>query len=208
VPANVSWFAVELWGGGGGGAGSCCCKQGIPGGSGSYARKFVTGLSGGEVYTICAAGSTGCSGDASSGCSSYPSYVALSGGAVQVCASGGGQGCGICFFGSGCSYKGCPTMQCGSYTGSFGLCGVGGSGKGSSFCHSGSWQWMPSAAYTSGGNRGTRGNCARERGCWFGGYAHWPGGGGASATEHSGANTYCGAPGAGGLVSIYYPTTS
>lgn len=83
-----------------------------------------------------------------------------------------------------------------------------GGGKGSSFCHNGSWQWMPSAPFTGGGTRGTRSHCQRSAGCDMGGYAHWPGGGGASAVEHGGAGAYCGAAGSGGLVSIYYPVVS
>ena len=211
VPTGVSWFAVELWGGGGGGASACCCKQGAsPGGSASYARKFVTGLSGtgGEVYTLCAAGSTGCSQNATTGCIGFPSFVSVSGGAVQVCASGGGSGQSKCFFGYGCSYSGCPQSQCGSWTGTFGICGTTGSGKGSSFCHNSSWNWMPSAPYTAGGNRGTRNHCTRCQGCGMGGYAHWPGGGGASVSEHSGANAFYGAAGSGGLITIYYPVVS
>ena len=54
VPTGVTWLGVEMWGGGGGGAGGCCCRSGQAGGSGSYARKFITGLVAGEVYTICA----------------------------------------------------------------------------------------------------------------------------------------------------------
>jgi hypothetical protein len=100
VPTGVAWFAVEMWGGGGGGAGACCCMQGWPGGSGSYARKFVTGLSGtgGETYTICAAGSTYCSQAKCVGCIGNPSFLSINGGAVQVCASGGGSGYVRCYF--------------------------------------------------------------------------------------------------------------
>jgi hypothetical protein len=61
IPAGVTWLGVELWGGGGGGAGHCCCKSGWPGGSGSYARKIMTGLTAGAQYTMCAAGTTGLS---------------------------------------------------------------------------------------------------------------------------------------------------
>lgn len=208
VPAGVTWFAVELWGGGGGGAGACCCRQGWPGGSGSYARKFITGLSGAgtEQYTICAAGSTNCSQSYCKGCNGYPSFVAPNGGGVQVCASGGAQGCTRCYFGANCSYSGCSQQQCGSWIGGMGICGVTGSGKGSAYCYQSSWQYMPSAPYTPGGNRASMSHCVQGPGCSVGGYAHWPGGGGASASAHG--NNYCGAPGSGGLVSIYYPVVA
>lgn len=206
VPAGVNWFAVEMWGGGGGGAGSCCCRAGWPGGAGSYARKFITEQAGGEEYTICAAGSTGCSQSYCKGCIGNPSFVSINGGAVQVCASGGSKGCTRCYFGSNCSYSGCRQRQCGSWIGAMGISGISGSAKGSSFCHSSSWQWMPSAPFTGGGNRGTKGNCQQGAGCVFGGYAHWPGGGGASSVSHG--SNYCGAAGAGGLVIIYYPVVS
>ena len=209
VPTGVAWFAVEMWGGGGGGAGACCCMQGWPGGSGSYARKFVKGLSGtgGETYTICAAGSTYCSQAKCVGCIGNPSFLSINGGAVQVCASGGGSGYVRCYFSQGCSYMGCPTMQCGSYTGSMGLCGVTGSAKGSSFCASSSWGSMPSAPFTNGGNRNTRMYCFHGSGIYAGDQPHWPGGGGASATSHS-TSAGCGAPGAGGLITIYYPVVT
>ena len=209
VPAGVKWFAVELWGGGGSGAGACCCMQGWPGGSGSYARKFITGLSGtgGEQYTLCAAGSTVCSQSKCQGCSGNPSFVSVNGGAVQVCASGGGQGFVRCQFSQGCAYTGCPNMQCGSWTGTMGICGQTGGAKGSSFCAVSAWGVMPSAPMTNGGNRITRHYCFHGQGCYAGGFAHWPGGGGASAVSHS-TSAGCGAPGAGGLITIYYPVVT
>lgn len=206
VPAGVTWFAVELWGGGGGGAGTCCCIQGWPGGSGSYARKIISGLSGGEEYTICAAGSTCCAQFQCLGVAGYPSFVSINGGAVQVCASGGTCGRAACYHGSNCSYQGCAQQQCGSYTGTMGICGVTGSSKGSSFCYQSAWQYMPSAPFTPGGSRGTMSECVNCHGCAIGGYAHWPGGGGASSHSHS--STWSGAFGAGGLVSIYYGVVS
>lgn len=42
VPCGTTQLTFELWGGGGSGAGSCCCQQGVPGGSGAYARKTLT----------------------------------------------------------------------------------------------------------------------------------------------------------------------
>jgi len=88
-----------------------------------------------------------------------------------------------------------------------GICGQTGAAKGSSFCAVSSWGVMPSAPFTNGGNRITRHYCFHEQGCYAGGFAHWPGGGGASATSHS-TRAGCGAPGAGGLITIYYPVVT
>jgi len=206
VPAGTAWFAVEMWGGGGGGAGACCCQQCSPGGAGSYARKFVTGLSGGEQYTICAAGSS-CCASSCRGCSGFPSFVSVSGGSVEVCASGGSVGCTKCFFGDGCNRSGCQQTQSGCWQGGMGICGVTGSAKGSSFCNQSSWQMIPSAPFTPGGARGSMSHCVNCHGCQVGGVAHWPGGGGASASAHGG-NSWNGAPGAGGLVIVYYGVPS
>lgn len=207
VPDSTTWFAIELWGGGGGGSGACCCRSGWPGGSGSYARKIITGLTGGEEYTICAAGTTYCSQDNGTGCAGSPSFVSINGGAVQVCAAGGGPGGTRCYFQINCSCQFCTQYQCGSWCGSFGMCGVNGAAKGSPMCGSDAYGFMPSAPYTLGGNRPTMSYCTHTSGNGVGGSAMWPGGGGASAVASS-TGFNCGAPGAGGLVSIYYSTTA
>lgn len=207
VPAGVTWFAVELWGGGGSGAGACCCFQGWPGGSGSYSRKFITGLTGtgGEEYTVCAGSSTVCADHFCCGCPGFPSFVAENGGDVLVCASGGSNGLTRCNYGDNCSQSGCATYECGSGCGTMVICGITGSGKGSPNCQGNTWQLMPSAPFTYGSNRGTKDACSGYcGGCCAGGYAHFPGGGGASAAAHT-STQFCGAAGAGGLVSIYYP---
>jgi len=213
VPEGVSWFAVEIWGGGGGGSGACCCMGGWPGGAGSYSRKFITGLSGdgGESYTICAAGTTNCSTCKCWGCAGYPSFVSINGGAVQACASGGVCGGACCWFmiGDGCGGR--QNCQCGSWCGGMGICGSAGAAKGNTFCSSQSWQIMPSAPFTPTGGRVTKNGCSGSAsgcaGCDYGGYAAFPGGGGATAGTHN--NTLaCGAAGAGGLVMIYYPVVS
>lgn len=209
VPAAVTWFAIELWGGGGGGAGACCCRSGWPGGSGSYARKIINNLSGdgGEQYTICAAGTTGCSTNCGTGCTGFASFVNINGGAVQACAQGGSPGGTRCYFQNNCACQSCAAQQCGSWIGGMGLCGVTGGAKGSAFCGANAWGYMPSAPFTPGGARGTMSYCNHTSGNGIGGDAQWPGGGGASAVSSSTAKQ-CGAPGAGGLVTIYYPVTS
>jgi len=204
VPANVNWFAVEMWGGGGGGAGACCCMAGWPGGSGSYARKIITTTAGSQ-YTICAAGTTNCS-NVCVGCASYPSFLRINGGAVQICASGGSLSCSRCSFHIGCSFQGCQQFQCGSFCGTFGICGVTGSAKSQAFCSGNYYQFMPSAPYISSMNRPTKDGCSGYcGGCCSGGFAMFPGGGGASTSSHT-TGPFCGAAGAGGLVTIYYPT--
>ena len=202
VPTGATWLAVELWGGGGGGAGHCCCKSGWPGGSGSYARKIIS-VSAGQTYTMCAAGSTGCSQQDCQGCNGFPSFVNVNGGAVEVCASGGGKGYGRCYFQNNCTCQICTQYQCGSWTGTFGMCGVNGTAKGSPMCGANMQQYMPSAPYTPGGARGTMSGCAHTSGIGVGGNPQWPGGGGASAVASS-SSLQCGAPGAGGLISVFY----
>lgn len=209
VPTGVTWFGIELWGGGGGGAGACCCFGGWPGGSGSYARKIVTGVTAGQQFRICAAGSTGCSQHCCIGCIGYPSYVLrVSDSTIMACASGGSQGRTCCYWWNQCSYQGCAQYECGSYIGTMGICGVTGSGKGSAYCAGNTFQLMPSAPFTYGTNRGTHDGCSGPaNGCTgiiYGGNAHFPGGGGASAGIHT-SSVVCGAPGAGGMVYIYFP---
>lgn len=202
VPANVTWAMFEVWGGGGGGGGACCCMTSFPGGSGSYARKIITGLSSGQTFTVCAGGTTNCS--EVDGQAGNPSFVRTSGGTVCACASGGSQGLRKCFFQIGCSYSGCPQQLCGSYVGSFGICGSTGSAKGSSYCSGSSYQFMPSAPFTAGMSRPTKDGCSGFcGGCCNGGYALFPGGGGAGTFSHT-SGPFCGAAGAGGLVKIYY----
>ena len=43
VPANTTEIIFEIWGAGGGGADGCCCTRGVPGSSGAYAYKKLTG---------------------------------------------------------------------------------------------------------------------------------------------------------------------
>jgi hypothetical protein len=205
VPAGVTWAAIELWGGGGGGSGACCCMSGWPGGAGSYARKIIP-VAEGATYRICAAGSTVCSQSCCLGCPGNPSYVYNEGAAINViCASGGQRGCARCNFMVGCDRQGCTQYQCGSFCGSFGICGAAGSAKGSPMCSGSMYQYMPSAPFTMAGNRVSKDACSGFcGGCCVGGYAAWPGGGGATSVSHTTGGGYCGAAGAGGLVNVFY----
>jgi len=207
APVGSTWFAVEIWGGGGGGAGVRCCFGGWPGGSGSYTRKIINGLSGAgtETFTICAAGSTNCSSDCV-GCASYPSYVRNGGGTIVACSSGGALSCSRCQFMIGCTGQGCQQEISGSACGTLSICGVTGSAKGTAWCSGSSYQFMPSAPFTSSVARPTKDGCSGYcGGCCNGGYAHFPGGGGASSFSHT-TGPFCGAAGAGGLVIVYAGT--
>jgi hypothetical protein len=67
---------------------------------------------------------------------------------------------------------------------------------------------MPSAPFTFTGNRITKDACSGFcGGCCQGGYAAWPGGGGATATSHT-TGGYCGVAGAGGVVNVFYGEVS
>ena len=211
VPTGVTWFSVEMWGGGGGGAGACCCFQGWPGGSGTYTRKIVQHPTPGtsletRVYRICAGGTTGCVDRTCIGCKGCPSYIyGESETANVVCAEGGLAGGSKCYFGNNCNYNGCASIQCGSYCGTMGICGVGGAGKGNASCHQGSYTHVPSAPMTGGNFRQGKDFCSSMcHGCHAAGYAHFPGGGGATATNHGDWNPAYGNPGAGGLVVIHW----
>lgn len=215
VPTGVTWFSVEMWGGGGGGAGSCCCFFGTPGGSGSYSRKIIqhptpgTTLAG-RVYRICAGGSTGCSTQPAGGCAGNPSYVyGESEGSNIVCASPGTKGCSHCWGPIGSSYMGCRSEMCGSWTGGFGMCGVGGAYKGTSYCSGTAWSWAPSAPFMGGMMRPGKDACSGYCcGCGTGGWPHFPGGGGWTTSSHTSGHVGCGAAGAGGLVLLQWQVSA
>jgi hypothetical protein len=120
VPTNTTEIVFEIWGGGGGGAGACCCQWGVPGGSGAYARKTVTGTLGGCQYEMVIASPTCCSPNAACGfrgCTTYISGFGLS----NFCAEGGIPGCTICsihtVFNSGVYFVPSQENQCACYYG-------------------------------------------------------------------------------------------
>lgn len=63
VPCGTTQMTFEIWGGGGSGGGACCCQQGMPGGSGAYARKTLTypQIQGGWCFFLKVAEPTCCS---------------------------------------------------------------------------------------------------------------------------------------------------
>ena len=208
APASTTWIAVEMWGGGGSGAGNCCCSGGWSGGSGTYTRKIVTVVAG-QNYRFCAAGSTYCGNSYPNGCSGLPSYLYGETEAANLaCAAGGLKGKSVCYFGSNCSYQGCSGLHCGSYCGTFGICGVGGIGHGSPNCWNGQWEYQPGAPFTGVGWRRTKDGCSGYcGGCCNAGFGSFPGGGGGGSMSHT-TGGYCGTPGAGGLILVQWSVTS
>ena len=207
VPTDTTWAAFEVWGAGGDGGGVCCCMQGFPGGSGSYGRK-IGEVTASSQFTLCA-GSAGCCRPVM-GCVGCGSYACSSTGCCDgtyfcLCASGGGYGCGACHFGAASgTYCGCPTYSCGCVHGAdFAICGFNGGGAGTSMCASSAFQLIQSAPMAQMGARMSRDQCYKTHGRDNGGPATFPGGGGGTGNTHDGT-CYCGGPGAGGLVVVYY----
>jgi hypothetical protein len=62
---------------------------------------------------------------------------------------------------------------------------------------------IQSAPMAQAGARMSHDNCYKTHGRVHGGPATFPGGGGATGVTHDGS-CYCGGPGAGGLVVVYY----
>lgn len=97
VPCGTTQATFEIWGGGGSGGGACCCQQGIPGGSGAYARKTLQfpNIQGGWCYSLSVAPPTCCSACCCGirGCKSFVTGCNLS----NFCADGGLPGKTCCF---------------------------------------------------------------------------------------------------------------
>jgi len=97
VPCGTTQITFEMWGGGGSGAGACCCQQGMPGGSGAYVRKTLTGaqIQGGWCYSLYVAPPTCCSACCVGiqGCKSWITGCNLS----NLCAEGGLPGKTCCY---------------------------------------------------------------------------------------------------------------
>lgn len=53
VPTGITSATMHIWGGGGSGAGGRCCQQGVPGGSGAFAKVELT-VAQGDCYELCA----------------------------------------------------------------------------------------------------------------------------------------------------------
>jgi len=96
VPANTTDIIFEIWGAGGGGGAGCCCTRGVPGSSGAYAFKKLTGT---QVVPGCAysieigqPGSRSTSSCGNPGGKTFITGFNLS----NFCADGGHAGCSCC----------------------------------------------------------------------------------------------------------------
>ena len=214
VPAGKTRAVFEMWSGGGSGAGACCCMQGGGAGGGGYAIKAIDVLPGQNIQ-ICAAGS-GCCGSYYTGPQGCPSWVCSQGGGGAstwfTCLSGGytNDRCVTCRYGNSCytccsMCSGCGgRVDAGTGTGAnqadMVVCGVGGNGHSTQYCHASFHQYAGNGPMQAGPRIGHAGCCAR------GGSQDWgifPGGGGLSAQVYGGP-CCCGCPGAGGQIYVLY----
>lgn len=204
VPANVQWVGVEVWGGGASGPGGNGCTQSKAGGAGSYARK-VFGVTPGDVWTACAAGTTCCTTTSVQG---FGSYFCKVGGTSTDCitASGGAAGCTV--LNGSCSSGTTPIRNCvqGTITGaSMGICGMQGFAKWNQGDRLGFIQFAPGAPYAHTGGMWGPNGCQNLCGYQAsGGCTPWPGTGGFGAHMFCCAAVLCGAIGAQGLVQLTF----
>ena len=214
VPAGKTRAVFEMWSGGGTGAGGCCCMQGGGAGGGGYAVKAIDVVAGQQIQ-ICAAGS-GCCGDYYTSINGCPSWVCSQGGGGAptwfTCLSGGytNDRCVTCQLGSNC-YTCCTMCSgCGGRvdggTGQganqadFVVCGVGGNGHSTQYCHGAFHQFAGNGPMTPGPRIGYPGCYACGAGVSWG---IFPGGGGLSSQTYGGG-CCCGGPGSGGQVYVLY----
>lgn len=97
VPANTTEIIFEIWGAGGGGGAGCCCTRGVPGGSGAYAVKKLTGA---QVVPGCSysidIGQPGVRTGNSCGDPGKKTFI-TGFGLSNFCADGGHGGCSCCY---------------------------------------------------------------------------------------------------------------
>lgn len=98
VPANTTEIIFEIWGAGGGGGDGCCCTRGVPGSSGAYAYRKLTGN---EVVPGCSYGiDLGQGGRSRQGpsCGQPGGKTYITGYSLSnFCADGGYGGCACCY---------------------------------------------------------------------------------------------------------------
>lgn len=184
VPAGVTQVEVEVWGGGSGSYASIGTISSGGGSGGGYARKRITGLTGGQTVSVAvgiggAAGTTGGMAPTSGGNSSFGSYVTAYGGQLNQQATVANPQNGATSYGTpaGVGGVGGDINIVGS-AGQAGLLNQGGLGGAAPM---GGWQ-----------NSGT-----------FGLPGIFPGGGASGAgTGANQATPYNGAAGANGLVIV------
>lgn len=211
VPAGITSATFEMWGGGASGGGSRKCEHnGYGATTGVYAVKSVPVVAG-QVWTICAGGST-CDGDStgiccSCGCPGCHSYVTCVDSTVVACAQGG------C---SGDQSVSCQSYSLGTYsccwsklrTGSISDIEFQGSGTTyirNRFCHNTMYEIYPGGANTGRAGKDLCGvgcftQCALQR---YPSCPAWPGGvGGHAITCADGYRT--GQHGASGQIKVAF----
>lgn len=96
IPDNTTDVIFEVWGAGGGGGVGCCCSRAIPGSSGAYAYKR---LSGSDIVAGCSyvvnIGVQGCGRNNICGQQGGPTYI-TGHNLTNFCADGGYGGCSCC----------------------------------------------------------------------------------------------------------------
>ena len=139
VPANTTEIIFEVWGAGGGGGDGCCCTRGVPGSSGAYAYKKLTGT---DVVPGCSyAIDIGQGGRSRQGpsCGQPGGRTYITGyGLSNFCADGGYGGCSCCYmccctWGTLCNV--CCNGPCALYYGADGGA-YGNPGAGQMWCQS------------------------------------------------------------------------
>jgi hypothetical protein len=202
IPQGYKSAIVEMWGGGGAGGGGCCCQWPyVHPSSGSYVQtRFSVEL--GETYTVCAAGSTGCT-TFCGGIVGNPSFIVRSGGDVCACAHGGINGCSLCFFKSfACTGVCVPSAShADTNIGSISVCSSRGYSQTSNFCATDMYEAQPGTPKLSQNSRIGFNHCSVQftiSGCCRN-KNHWPGGPGNGAGACGGPSCW-GGWGAGGLV--------
>jgi hypothetical protein len=202
IPAGYKSAIVELWGGGGTGGGSCCCQWPYSQASAGSHVQTKFSVESGETYTVCAAGSTGCT-QFCGGISGTPSFIVRAGGSTCACAHGGISGCNLCFF-KGFSCTGICVPSCVNASANIGcvsVCTARGYSQTSNFCASDMYESIPGSSKFSQNSRmgfnqctssAARVGCCRNRN-------HWPSGPGNGGGACGGGFCWSGW-GAGGLV--------
>lgn len=138
VPANTTEIIFEIWGGGGAGGAGCCCTRAVPGGSGAYAWKKLTGS---QVVPGCSYSMEIAQPSARTGnsCGDPGKKTYITGfGLSNFCAEGGHGGCSCCFM-CCCTWATlccvCCNGPCALYYGADGGA-YGNPGAGSMWCES------------------------------------------------------------------------
>lgn len=229
VPSNTTQIIFEIWGAGGGGGDGCCCTRGVPGSSGAYAYKV---LSGSDVVTGCSyALDIGQGGRSRQGpaCGQPGNKTSVIGyGLSNFCADGGYGGCSCCMmccctWGTLCNV--CCNGPCSLYYGASGGA-HGNPGAGTMWCqnnHCWNKQHIPYPGGLVNGKGGwLPGTQCAQTGCgyclnhwataqlgWGGGHTernYVPGVGGASAWV-CGGGCCRGQHGSPGMIRISYKQT-